>query len=95
MRRGLIVGFHALITAGRQQVEGKTPVYIANVQRMTEEFLRRLQKKPVGHDSDEGGGESTVGQGVTPHSLSRKHHRRRGGLQVQEMALSVHGPREC
>ena len=66
VRRGLIVGFRALITAGRQQVEDKTPLHIADVQNMTEEFLRRLRKKPVSHDGDTGGGESTVGQGVTP-----------------------------
>ena len=28
VRRGLIVGFRALITAGKQQVEDKTPIHI-------------------------------------------------------------------
>ena len=55
-----------IITAGRQQVEDKTPVHIADVQSMAEELLRRLRKKPVSHDGDAGDGESTVGQGVTP-----------------------------
>ena len=75
VRRGLIVGFRALITAGRQQVEYKTPVHIADVQSMTEEFLRRLRMKPVSHHGDTGGGESTVGQGVTqpePEAPSEK-----------------------
>ena len=46
VRRGLIVSFRALITAGKQQVEDKTPIHIADVQTMTEEFLQRLWKKP-------------------------------------------------
>ena len=45
VRSGLIVGFRALITAGKQQVKDKTPVHIADVQSMTEEFLQRLQKR--------------------------------------------------
>ena len=44
--------------------------------------IMRLRKKPVSHDGDAGGGESSVGQGVTPLSPSRKHYRRRGGLQA-------------
>ena len=28
VRSGLIVGFHALVTAGKQQIEDKTPIYI-------------------------------------------------------------------
>ena len=35
MRKGLVVGFHALITAGKKQVENKTPFRIADVQTMT------------------------------------------------------------
>ena len=66
IRRGLIVGFRPLITAGREQVEDKTPVYIANVQSMTEEFLRRLQKKPISRNGDTGSCDLTVGEGVTP-----------------------------
>ena len=45
--RGLIVGFGALITAGKQQVEDKTPIHIADIQTMTEEFLQRLRKNLV------------------------------------------------
>ena len=56
----------ALITAGRQQIEDKTPVHVADLQSMTEEFSRRLRVKPVSHDGDEGGGVSTVGKEVTP-----------------------------
>ena len=43
VRKGLIVGFRALITAGRQQIEDKTPVHVADLQSMTEEFSRRLR----------------------------------------------------
>ena len=66
VRKGLIVGFRALITAGRQQIEDKTPVlHVADLQSMTEEFSRRLRLKPASHDGDEGGG-VTVGKEVTP-----------------------------
>ena len=80
VRRGLIVGFRALITAGRQQVEYKTPVHIADVQSMTEEFLRQLRKKPVSHDGDTGGGESTAGQGVTPLQPEPEAPSEKGGV---------------
>lgn len=49
------MGFSALITSGRQQLEDKSSVYIADVQTMTEAFLRRLQKNRVSHDGDAGG----------------------------------------
>ena len=41
VRMGLVVGFRDLITAGKQQVD-KTPIHIADIQTMTEEFLQRL-----------------------------------------------------
>ena len=67
VRRGLIVGFIALIiTAGKQQVEDKTPIHIADIQTMTEEFLQRLRKKPSDHDGGTGGYVLTAGMGVTP-----------------------------
>ena len=44
VRRGLIVGFRSLITAGKVQVEDKTPIHIAYLQSLTEEFSRRLRK---------------------------------------------------
>ena len=98
VRRGLIVSFRALITAGKQQVEDKTPI-----QTMTEEFLQRLRKKPSDHDGGTGGDALTAGMGVTPRGRSQRCHRRRGCLQalcrqggVQGMALiSVYGPSEC
>ena len=97
VRRGIIVGFRALITAGRQRVENKTPVHIADVQSMTEEFLRRLRKKPVSHDGDGGGGKSTVGQGVTLFQLKPKTPSEKGRSPSAEpasvMALGVYEPR--
>ena len=39
-RKGLIVGYCALVTAGRMQSVEKTPIHIADVQAMTEEFSR-------------------------------------------------------
>lgn len=51
IRRGLIVGFRALVTGGRQQIEDKTPIHIADVQLMTEELARRVAaKRPAPHD---------------------------------------------
>ena len=61
VRRGLIVGFRVLVTAGKQQIEDKTPIHIAVLQSMTEDFARRLRKKrPGSHDDDVGGVASTV-----------------------------------
>ena len=98
VRRGLIVGFRALINAGRQQVEDKTPHYIADVQSMTKEYLRRLRKKPVSHDGDTGGGDSTtVGQGVTPLQPEPEAPSEKGRSPSVEPAsvISVCGPRGC
>ena len=66
VRRGLIVGFRALITAGKQQVEDKTPIHIADIQTMTAEFLQRLRKKASDNDGGTGGDALTAGMGVTP-----------------------------
>ena len=53
--RRLIVGFRALVTAGRQQIEDKTPIHIADLQSMTENFARPLRmKRPDSHDDDAG-----------------------------------------
>ena len=60
------MGFRALVTAGKQQVEDKTPIHIADLQSMTEDFARRLHKKrPGSHDDDAGGVASTVVGEVT------------------------------
>ena len=60
MRRGLIVGYRSLITAGVQQIENKTPIHIADMQAMIEEFSRRQRKTTVRYDDDDSGGVSTV-----------------------------------
>ena len=69
VRRDLIVGFRSLITAGKVQVEDKTPIHIADLQSMTEEFSRRLRKKSGAHDDGTSGGDSTVTAGVTPPTV--------------------------
>ena len=51
VRRGLIVGFRALITAGKQQIEDKTPIHIADLQEMTEDFARQLATKGSNQDA--------------------------------------------
>ena len=65
-RKGLIVGYRALVTAGRIQSEDKTPIHIADVQAMTEEFSQQLRKKSGSHDDDASGVGSKVDRGVTP-----------------------------
>ena len=86
VRKGLIVGFRALITAGRQQMEDKTPVHVADLQSMTEEFSRRLRLKLVSHDGDEGGGVSTVGKEVTPLEPEPDTSSRKGMSSCAESA---------
>ena len=62
-KRGLIVSFRALVAAGKQQIEDKTPIYIADLQSMMTEDLRK--KMPDCHDNDAGGVTYTVGRKVT------------------------------
>ena len=50
-RRGLIVGFRALITAGQQQIEDKTTIHIADVKEMSEQFAQQLAAKSGGRDA--------------------------------------------
>ena len=47
VRRGLIIAYRFLVTAGRQQVEDKTPIH---VETMTEAFSRELQNKSACRD---------------------------------------------
>ena len=56
--------FCALVTAGRQQIENKTPIHIADLQSMTEDLPRRLRQRPGSHDDDAGGVASTVAREV-------------------------------
>ena len=42
VRRGLNVDIRALlVTAGKQKIEDKTPIHIADLQSMTEDYVRR------------------------------------------------------
>ena len=60
------MSFRALVTAGKQQIEGKTPIHIADLQSMTDDFARRLRKeRPGSHDDDAGGVASTDARKVT------------------------------
>ena len=43
MRRGLIVGYCSLITAGVQQIEDKTPIHNADMQAMIEVVSKTTQ----------------------------------------------------
>ena len=60
VRRGLVVAYRSLVTAGRQQVEDKTPIHIADVQTMTEAFSLELRNKSASRDDASSGGESKV-----------------------------------
>ena len=51
-------------------IEDKTPIHIADVHIMTEEFLQRLRKKHSNHDGGTGGDSLTAGMGVTPQKVS-------------------------
>ena len=37
VRKGVIVAYRSLVTAGKMGVEEKTPIHIADVERMTSE----------------------------------------------------------
>jgi hypothetical protein len=50
-RKGLIVGFRALITAGVQQIEDKTPIHVADVQELTEVTARQMAATSDGRDA--------------------------------------------
>ena len=45
------MGFRELVTAGKLQIEDKTPIHIADLQSMTEDFARRLRKKRPDDDA--------------------------------------------
>ena len=51
VRRGLIVAYRSLVTAGRQLVEDKTFVHIADVQTITEVLSCELRNKSVNDDT--------------------------------------------
>jgi hypothetical protein len=65
VRKGLIVGFRALVTEGKQMIEDKTPIHIADLQLMTEELSRRLHKKSSSHDGGTSGDDSKAVEEVT------------------------------
>ena len=53
--------FRALVTEGKQQIENKTPIDIADLQSTAEDLARRLRKKrPGSHDDVAGGISSTI-----------------------------------
>ena len=91
VRRGLIVGFRAVITAGKQQVEDNTPIHIADVQTTTEEFLQRLQKKPSDYDGGTGDDALTAGIGVKPQRLESEASSAKGMSPSAESARGSAG----
>jgi hypothetical protein len=72
VRRGLIVGFRCLVTAGRPQTEDKTPIHIADLQSMTEGFSQQLRlKKSSSQDAETSGDDSmTAGEHSLPAAQS-------------------------
>jgi hypothetical protein len=55
---GLIVGYRALITSGKQQLEDRTPVHIADVKDMTELLAKNSAINVGNHDDESLGGPS-------------------------------------
>jgi hypothetical protein len=43
IRKGVIVAYRSLITAGKAGVEDKMPIQVADVEEMTQEFLRKTR----------------------------------------------------
>ena len=54
MRKGYIIGFRALVTAGREQIEDKTPIHIADIKSMTEQLEHRMDKDNQRNANDHG-----------------------------------------
>jgi len=55
VRKGLIVGYRALINSGREQIEDKTPIHVSDLKEMTEDLARRMSKGTVDHDDGNSG----------------------------------------
>ena len=51
-RGNFIVGYRALVTSGRQQIEDKTPIHIADVQSLTEKLAKRQAERAGTHDGE-------------------------------------------
>ena len=62
MRKGYIIGFRALVTAGREQIEDKTPIHIADIKSMTEQLEHRLDKDDQRDADDHGSRPSGSGE---------------------------------
>ena len=60
VRRGLIVGYRSLIVNGSTMVEDKTPIHIADLQQLTEEFAKRLHYKAGPGDAQARRQDSTI-----------------------------------
>ncbi len=43
IRKGVIVAYRSLVTAGKAGVKDKMPFQVADVEEMTQEFLRRQE----------------------------------------------------
>ena len=86
IRRGLIVGFRSLIVNGRTTVEDKTPIHIADLQEMTEDFSRRLHKKSGPEESQARGQDSTVPSASHPQQ-PEPDSRERPSSEVPENRL--------
>ena len=59
VRKGLIVAFRALVTAGKEQIEEKVPIHVRDIAELTGDYNRRLYSKPCSCDDKRGGSSST------------------------------------
>ncbi len=67
VRKGLIVAFRALVTAGKEQIEEKVPIHVRDIAELTGDYNRRLYSKPRSCDDKRGGSSSTPASGDTPN----------------------------
>ena len=70
VRKGLIVGYRALVVAGKTCQEEKTPLHVADLEEMSAIFAKRLEKTM---DQAAEGGRSTSAEG---HGGDRKRRRK-------------------
>ena len=57
------MGYRSLVTAGRTGAEDKVPIHIADIEKMSEAFSRRLAKTTSDPNGTSGRAESTTGRG--------------------------------
>ena len=76
VRKGLIVGYRALVTAGKTCMEEKTPIHVADLEEMTAEFAKRLEATV----KQAAGGERTPAGESHGRDRQKRKGKRKAGL---------------